>query len=345
MADEVLNQEIQNSEQVNTENSEQQNQEVVNQSAVEDIGSLKSQWEEKEKSYTQTLQEREAELNKYRNDYFTLIDHYDGKNVFANEQIRKQNEILKKFPDKDPNVISAIASKDVNSLSGNEALVLADKLSIGSIAGVTDNDRLAGILKNLGLEDVDLSTLEGKDKYFYEVAVSKAKQQLQDLVKNGVSDNSQFDIETVKKARTEQLTVEKETLAKKWTPVNETLLKAFDGYKQQIKDEKGNVLLDYTYKADDKFKQEYSEELRDVLLNAGLQPTQENYQVVYNLINERFAINHLDKIVNDVAKQVRTQMEKEFHDKVHNDKPTQKGLNQATNTQPEGRMLTGYFKK
>jgi hypothetical protein len=326
-------------ENLSVENQPTDNQ-PVNNPPVEDISSLTSKWEEERKGYESTLQEYKEKAEKFekvQSDYFTLLDHYDGSKVFANEHIRKQNEILKQFPDKDPSVISAIVSRDINSLSGNEALILADKLSIGSINGVTDNDRLLGILEDLGLSDAELTALEGKDKYRYEKAVTSAKQQLIELTKKGISDNSQFDIEAVKKARTEHLTTEKDTLAKKWNPVNDTLLKAFEGYKQDIKDEKGNVFMTYKYMADDKFRQEYASELTDTLINADLPPTKENYQLVYNLINEQFFSKNKEKIINDIVKQTRTKMEEEHHKLVHNDKPTEKGINQAHGNSPEGK--------
>jgi hypothetical protein len=344
MEDNVINEVVQSGEVVgsgeNAVQSPDSPQSVPPQ--TEDIGSLKSQWEEKEKDYSSKLSAREEELAKYKKfeeDYYTLLDNYDGSKVFANDIIKKQNEILKKFPDKDPSVIGDIISRDFNSLSDSDALVLADKLKMKSMVGVNDKDRLDGILYKLGLSDADLNALEGKDKYLFQVAVAEAKQQLSELKNTEVSDNNKFDVEAAKKARTERLEAEKTNLVNRWNPVNETLLKAFEGYKQDIKDEKGNVVFSYTHNADDKFKESYMSELADTLVQAQLEPTKENYQLVYNLINREYASRNMPKIVNDVYKQAYTKAKEEFHALSHNDSPTQQGLNQTNTSTPKGKTL------
>jgi hypothetical protein len=299
--------------------------------SYEDESSLKSVFEnaDKYKDYDAKVSEYESKLTDLNTklesktkDFNSMIDQYDGKSVFANESIRKQNEIAKKFPDKDPGVVSSVLNSDLGNMSASELLVMADKLR-NPISGVSDTDRLEGILDMLNIESDDLSSLQGKDLYKYKTEVGKAMRELGEIKDFEVPENSGFDIESARRQREEQLVTEKEANKQKWEPITKEISNKFPGIeKVPITDNKGNVIFEYSYLADDNFKASYGDELLNSVLEAGLPATRENLQVAANRVQEDFVFRNFSKIINDVYQQGMTRQKDDSHALVNNDKPT-----------------------
>jgi hypothetical protein len=296
----------------------------------EDIGSLKEvlsfrdKYSELEKNHNNILSEKENLSKKYdelNGKYGNVVDYFSGEDVvnklYGSPERYTRIELEKKFPDKDPTVVSKIYSSDLNSLSSTEKILLADKLNVRS--DISDKDRLDAIYQSLGIEDP--SDLDGVGRYKLEKAASQAIEQLKSI-KEFKPDELKFDFKTESDTRKKELTEKTEKLNELWGKGLSEAISKYDGTHFFDVDKDGNKTELFHYQVNDKFKEAVLPEIVKNLVNAGIEPSDENIQFAVNEIDKLHFIQNKDKILKAAMEKSRTKTEDSVYNEVHNTKET-----------------------
>lgn len=267
------------------------------------------------------LQQIELELNEARekaSKYDQVLEYYKPENLYGDEETYAFIELKKKFPDRDPGVVSKIRSSDFNSMSDLDKLVLADKLEVKG--NVSDAVRKQGILHRLGIESTDTSEWEELDHYKLASALSSALPKLNEI-KNFKPEAKAFDLATEKEAFERQRADRKKSLQEKISPFADSLLKNYEGPKAYSKNQDGqfNQIFDYVVDAD--MKSQFREQLIQVMVDADLEPNKENLTKAMEYMDNHFKIMNFDKIVSAAIKKGQLLASEKAHGEIHNDTP------------------------
>ena len=222
-------------------------------------------------------------------------------------------QLIAKYPDRDPDVLSNLAMSDIDKMSDID--VLARERKMRGVKASLDNIK-AVIVKELGVdpeqkpEEWDsLVTTE------LEIKAADARERIKGLLK---------DIELPKIVTKEEREAAQakalEERVKSVTPVKE-VFKKFDTYKRG----------EFEFVVPDEFKSKLSDVFDGMFINAGLDVNEENIATAESLKRGMFLDEYIDKILELHEKQGRTKVKEETDALLHNDTPP----NTATATDQE----------
>lgn len=320
--------------------------------SFEDESSLKTLLESSSKfsDFESQLASRDEELKAAKEraaKFDEIVDYFDPTNLYGDEQTWKMVSLRKQFPDDDPAIVQSVIGEGFNNLSDIDKLVLADKLQVPG--KISDEVRVRGVLKKLGIEADDLSELTDIDRYTISSAVAD-KRELFDKYRKFTPEEVKFDLVKEKEARDQARQAKQNELKDKWKPMAESLLKNYREAKAFTKNDKGDPVEVFKYAADEKFQSEFIEPLMAAIVNANMEPTQENLQHAANYLDQQFKIMNFDRIVTEAVKFGRTQAAESTHKDIHNDQEQNTG--EAPPRTGEGKAYTlkemvdqGLFKK
>lgn len=294
------------------------------ESKFQDEGSLREglkrlgQYEE----LNNQLLAKDAELEaaaKKASKYDEFLDYYKPENLYGDDETFAFVEMKKKFPDRDPGLVSVIRSKDFDSMSDLDKLVIANKLTVKT--DISDKERREGILTNLGVESENSSEWTGAEKFRLATAYSQVSSAI-DEIRNFKPEPQTFDIVAEKERRAEEKQKTQESLRKKVEPIAKSLVNNYQEAKAYVKDKDGKPVEIFNYKVDASFREQFAQPLIDKVVEQGLDLTvPENAESVAQYIDEQYKLQNFNRIVNEAMKFAKTNTEDEAHNKIHSDKP------------------------
>ena len=242
----------------------------------------------------------------------------DLKQYFANENLYKTNEMLKKYPDKDVSIMTQIGSMDLEKADPVDLLVKQARLNDADIYQRMDDSKVKEVLSG-DFDGIDLNDPDSWDDVA-KARISKAAKQAR------IEFKALQDVElpvpiNVEKVRQDFVSKEKERFdqtKQQWQPIVDKMITNFT--ELSIPGDDGKELYKYTPELSDSFKAEVAKYV-DFLAYTG-QPINENTVTdVLEGIKGRYIARDLPKIMKAHALSVSTKINDKWHMKVNNDQP------------------------
>lgn len=279
-----------------------------------DLSSLKEDLTYKSK-YSE-VEARIAELEKKNEDLSKNINY---KEIFADDGIRKLNEIKKKFPDVLPNIAARVLSMDVDKASKLDVIALAELVSTPDTdSNPTNEDIIEGLFPGLSNDPAEWT---GAEKFKVDKAAAIARKKIMEM--QSVELPEVLNLEEMQKQRDEASEEQKKQLSQKLTPIADSLFDEFkkEGAKISISDGKGGEKILHTYLVEDSFKESYMKDFVNDLVNSGVDlKSKEDLADAMELINEEYVAKNIGKILQDYGEKITTELADKYHFEVHNDK-------------------------
>jgi len=282
------------------------------------------------------LLERAEKVGKLEEQLNSLKEIYSKTNKpWANDKVQRLNEIYKKNPDVPINVVSALASENLDEMSPKELLIWKHRLENPNDS--VDKSKLSKFIDmNYGLGK-DPSTIEDdgeraehQEQYDYNqfrlnTEANKFRQELK----------SKFDVDIKDDVNVDEVinnfTLERETSVNerkvKFEPIVESLSKDFNNFK--ITDPATNeVLIDVVI--DEKFKQGLPGFIMKTALDQGLDPANlQDVAKLKKLMSDVYFVNNKHAILKKFASNMNTQAKDSQYDEQHNTNSTSTYSNNA----------------
>ena len=294
----------------------------------EDVGSLKEalSYKDKYSEYETKLNELSPQIDEWKSKYEdvnskygNVMDYFSGEDsiekIYGSKDRFERFELEKKFPEKDPSVVSHVYRADLSQMKDEEKILLADKLKYPS--NLSDKERLEAIYSNLGIDDP--SEVDSVGRYKITKAAVDAMGELKQI-KDFKPEAPKFDFKAESEQRAQEKKQRSEQLAKSWSDTLNKKLLEYEGSKFMTKDKDGKEVEIFNYKADDSFKANVLKKAVGELTKAGIDVNDDNVKIAIDYINERHLVENRDKIIRAAMEHARTLTEDEFFNEVHNTK-------------------------
>jgi len=253
----------------------------------------------KAKDYASRIEQYEKQIGEFKN-------NPNGADLLEKPLLRKAyiaDQLLTKYPDKDPYTLQEIVMSDLSKMSDIDVLVKAQKINHPNIA---ESDLKAAIYRKNGI-DPDIKPEEWDSVTRAELAMSAddARATLKTLTSG---------IEFPKAATKEQRDADAaQTLQKR--------IQATDPLKAEFTTFDKFKLGDLEYDTPSDFKAKLPDMFQAMFIDAGLEPTPENKATALELRDMTFLYQHFDKIKEVIAKQAQTEIQKKLDEALNNTKP------------------------
>jgi hypothetical protein len=252
----------------------------------------------KTKDYASKIEQYEKQLEEYKN---------NGNAEFLQKPlIRKAfvaDQLLAKYPDKDPYTLQEIVMADVSKMSDIDVLVKAQKINHPSLA---ENDIKAAIYRKHGI-DPDTKPEEWDSVVKAELTMS--------------ADDARANIKALTNGIELPKTVTKEERERVANEAMQARVQAIEPFKADYlafdKFKRGNI--DFDVPSD--FKSKLPDMFKASMIDSGLEPTDENKQALMELRDMTFLYQNFDKIVEVAVKAGQTEIQKKLDEALHNTKP------------------------
>jgi hypothetical protein len=347
-----MNEETKNLEQ-NQDNEQKFDISPINEalgSQFEDLSSLKEMFTKNGELGSQvetlsgTLKNKETAYGELEGKYNNVLSHFTGEDMinklYGSEDNWRRTQLGMKFADKDPNVVSQVYNSDLNSFSDIDAILLADKLSMGDV-GLSDADRKRVLIEDYAGPDADLSELEPGQKYKLARAARDARQQLQEI-KDFSPEQPQFDWLEEARQLNSSLSEKHKAQEDGWKKATDSALSSFEGVKVFGKEGDKDVEL-FSYEADEKFREQIAPTIVQDFVNQGLDVSkEENVKLINDYIQNAFKAEYFDKAIKKAIEQSSIKKEDELHKEIHSDKDRNDKEAPPSNNEPVGMGLLEY---
>lgn len=307
--------------------------EIKEEKELNDLFSAPSkttEWENKfkelESSHTLTKKELEDLRTEYESQKENL-KFIDLKKYFANENLYKTNQLKLKYPDRDESIMADIVNTDLNKINAVDLLVKKAKFDDYDIYGQMDDTAIKEVIAS-DFNNVDLNDPESWDnitKAKIAKAAKQAKNELEVLQK--IELPIPIDIEKEKEIVFSKERNRIEESKNQWNPIVEKMVADFK--ELIIPDETGKELYKYSPELNDSFKKEINQ-MVDYLAYTGQPINEQTITDVLESIKGKYIIRELPKILKSHALKVSTQVNDEWHQKIHNDVPLSENTRPAS---------------
>ena len=252
------------------------------------------------------IEEKELKQKEIEEKLEALLSHQDPNKVFANDNIKLLNDILRQYPDKDAKSIAKL----VESGDGLDSMDSASILALRDLI----NDPTLGSESEL----VDYYKDRFDDERALRIEASRAKRELKEII-SGVNRSEGLDLEKLTNDfRSNKQRAIEESL-ESWQPIKAELLK-----KNEI------VATGFSYKVDDESMKEVSSVI-DGLINMGIKPDKDNVNKVEELTKATYLYKNFDNVLAKHRANVEAELTEKFNSEVHNSKPLNKQQRQTPN--------------
>jgi hypothetical protein len=248
------------------------------------------------------------EIEDYKKQIENFKNSTNGAELLEKPLLRKAyiaDQLLAKYPDKDPYTLQEIVMSDVSKMSDIDVLVKAQKINHPNIA---ENDLRAAIYKKNGI-DPDIKPEDWDSVTRAELAMSAddARATLKTLTSG---------IEFPKAATKEQRDADEVIALQKRIQATDPLKAEFTTF-DKFKSEKGKI--DYDVPAD--FKAKLPDMFQAMFVDAGLDPTPENKATAMELRDMTFLYQNIDKIIEVKVKEGQTEIQRKLDEALNNTTP------------------------
>lgn len=262
--------------------------------------------------YAKKIETYESQIEELRN---TGNSEFLQKPLIRKAYVAEQ--LLAKYPDKDPFTLQEIVMADVDKMSDIDALVKVQKINHPRLA---EADIKAVIFKKHGIDP------EMKPEEWDSIARAEIAMDAEDARANikALTNGIELPKTVTKEERLAQESKNLQERTLKTEPLKADFLK-FDKFK----------LGDFEYDPTADFKNKLPD-MFDAFFETGQEPTQENLNAVKELRDAMFLYQHFDKIKEVIAKSAQTEVQKKLDEALHNTTPP----NTATATDDGGQQNT-----
>ena len=261
---------------------------------------ISKKYQELESGY-KTLEEKNKELAEAQDP----LKHFSSKDAYIAEQIRIRR------PDLDPMVVSTLVSSDTSKLADFELLAYEALMQNPKIIGGLDGAR------ELVAKRYDIDPDESPEKW---ERVSRnlmmsdrmAAEQRVSALKSEINLPKSLSPEEAAAARAEQL----QKVKSSWAPY----LGEISGFdKLTIPGEAGSVILEM--EVPKAFRDSLPDLINNVIEQTGVVPSPETIKNIVTHRNRNFVYDYLPKILEVHGNNIRSQIEKEYAEKLGNTLP------------------------
>jgi hypothetical protein len=266
--------------------------------------------------YSKKIEDYEKQLGEYKNN--------GNSELLSKPLLRKAyiaDQLLAKYPDKDPFTLQEIVMADVSKMSDIDVLVKAQKINHPNIA---ENDLRAAIYKKNGI-DLDTKPEDWDSVTRAELAMSAddARANIKQLT-NGI----ELPKAVTKEEREAQEHQAMQKRVELSTPLKAEFLQ-FD--KLKVGDIDYDVPADYKSKLEDTFNA--------MFIQNGMEPTKENLQTAKELRDMTCLYQNIDKIIEIAVKKGQVEVQKKLDEALHNNQPPNTAT--ASDDGDQGQILPG----
>lgn len=259
-------------------------------------------------------EQRLSELEPYKERYNGIKDRVGKtKEIFANETVQKLNELVKKFPDKDPSMVGKILDMNIDNIRSFEdkidALVLKEKVDNGG--NYDDAVVKSALLKQFGINPEDPQEDWPSDaKYNLEKAFGAASKEFREMQNVPVDDIINFDSYEQEEAQAI------EERKNKWNAVSVHMTNEFKGISVDLGE--GDT---FEFTADDVFKGAIRQSLVDRGVSFNGDPNEERVRDAGKWMQDQFIALNFDKIAKALKNHIVEKMKDAQHAELHNETP------------------------
>ncbi len=271
-------------------------------------------------SLTKSVEQYKKELEDTKTTYMSdLLAKPLIKKAYVAEQL------LAKFPDRDPFVLQELAMADVDKMSDID--VLARERKIRSKSSLEDIK--AVIRKELGIDpEQKPEEWDSVVKTELELKASDARDRIKQLFAG-------IELPKVVTKEEREATQAKylEEKVKATTPIKE-IFKKFDTYKNG----------DFEFVVPDEFKSKLEDVFNGMFIDSGLEVNEENIAMAELIKKALFVEEYLPKMLEVKEKLVLAKAKEEQDKLLHNDTPPNTATATDQGTQPEESGLSSFFR-
>jgi hypothetical protein len=258
-----------------------------------------------------------AELQKKYEEVGRFVD---PNSFFANDEIRRTNEMLMKYPDKDTTLMTRIGSLDIDKTDNFELLVLNEMLQNPSIEGGEAGAREL-LASEFGIDIDDKKSWDTLTKNKISKEANKVKTEFKNLQK--IDPKLPIDVEKMKSDLISRETAKIEATKGEWKPLMDKALQDFKELTIFDSDEKGDLKELYKYQVEysDEDKKTISEDMINYLAYTGQTINEKTVKDSLDMIKGKYVLSQLPKMMKSYGQQIATQKDDEWHQKVNNTNP------------------------
>jgi hypothetical protein len=247
------------------------------------------------------------EIETYKQQLQELRDK--GNSEFLEKPLIRQayvaQQLLEKYPDKDPETLRQIVMSDVDKLSDIDVLVKSQKINHPRLS---ESDIKAVLYKKHGIDP------DTKPEEWDSIARTEIAMDAETARANIKALTSGIELpKTVSKE--DRVRIESEAHAKRVQ--DSTPLKADFTSFDKFKNKKG----DFEFDVPSDFKSKLGDTFDAMFIKDGLEPTQENLQMAKELRDAQFLYQHFDTIREIEYKRGQTDLQKKIDEKLSNNQP------------------------
>ncbi len=258
--------------------------------------------------------ELEAQLENNNKDLELAKEHLNPLHYFNSEEDFLTQQMLKKFPNYNPAVVSKVGNIDVNTLSDVDALVQSTLLE-GDIAGGETTVK-AVLAEKFGIDNLDdLGEADNVTKGKIQLAARDAKIKLNNL-KSDLSVPGEVSFESLRKITEEDKSKQDVIFTENWNP----LMERMELKEVPIKDNEGNLL--YSYIPNNEEISALKTELQTNLVGERVSPNQDTIKQIYADAQNSLLLQNLPKIIKESNKVAESKVRAEYDKNIHNVKET-----------------------
>lgn len=317
-------------------------------------------------------EELKAFIDKGRNydstvgEYETKLSDFNEKSAYYEELENSVKDIAEKFKNwtsnerfrlahaaeqiagsnKDFNAAVRVVSNDLDKMSDIDVLVLQKQLNTPGSEGDADMIK-AFLVKRLGVDvkaveeekekPFDLNTdLTPEQKIELKMDAASARTTLNDLKANVQYEELPDPLKNVSdKAKEKQERVE--ALKTQWATEAKRIAesRALDTIEYFSENEKGEKVLDFSYKIDSDYKNKVINMVVEYAAKKGLDVSPENVDAITKVLVDTYENQNRDLIRKAYARDKVSALEKKYDEEKHNSRPFNPDENPNPNTNPE----------
>lgn len=270
------------------------------------------------KSVEQYKQELENTKTTYMSD---LLAKPRLRSAYVAEQL------VAKYPDRDPEVLASVAMSDIEKMSDIEAIA---KERMISVKGLTFDEARLAKLADFGIDnETKPEEWDSVAKARVKIAGAEAKERIKQLL-NGIELPK-----VVTKEEREQAQAKLFEDKKKQAEPFKEIFKKFDVYKNG----------DFEFAPPDDFKAALPDIFDNMFIKSGLELNQENLATAEMIKEALFVKEYLPQMLEVKAKQVMAELQDKVDKELHNDTPpnTATATDQGDRTDPNRPGVSSFF--
>lgn len=261
--------------------------------------------------YAQKIEDYERQIEQIRN---------NGNAEFLSKPLIRQafvaQQLLEKYPDKDPDALRQIVMADVSKLSDLDVLIKEKKIDLPTLS---ETDIREALLDKYGIDP------DTKPEEWSSIVKTKIAIEAQSARANikSLTEGIELPKAVTAEEREQQAQAELQERIRTTEPLKSDFL-AFDKFKNG----------DFEYDVPAEYKQKLPEMFQALFIDAGMEPTAENLETAKYMRDALFLQDNFQKILEIAVKKGQTEIQAKLDEALNNTQPPNT-VDKAEDTQTE----------